>query len=55
MTKKQKGEARCLLNVLKKSCREGRDGTWDCATAEGREGFDDMIILIARVQELIKE
>ena len=55
MNQINKGKAQRLLNVLKKSCKEGLDGTWDCATEEGKKAFDDMIILIERVQKLIKE
>ena len=31
-----------LLNVLRYSCEEGLDGTWDCSTAEGKEAFNTM-------------
>jgi len=28
-----------LLQLVRDSCLEGEDGTWDCSTEEGREGF----------------
>lgn len=31
-----------LLLNLRDSCLEGLDGTWDCSTDEGREGFESM-------------
>lgn len=31
-----------LLVDLRNSCLEGLDGTWDCATDEGRESFEPM-------------
>jgi hypothetical protein len=31
-----------LLVGLRNSCLEGLDGTWDCSTDEGREGFEPM-------------
>lgn len=36
------------IQVLIKSCEEGRDGDWDCSTDEGKEGFDDMITLLEK-------
>lgn len=30
------------LECLRNSCMEGFDGTWDCSTDEGREGFEPM-------------
>ena len=35
-----------VLELLIESCEEGKDGRWDCSTAEGKEGFDDMIVLL---------
>ena len=35
-----------LLNILKMSCEEGLDGSWDCTSEEGRESFGDMISII---------
>lgn len=43
MTRNEKLE---LLYTLKISCEEGIDGRWDCSTAEGKEGFEAMIVLI---------
>ena len=31
------------LTNLRMSYQEGLDGTWDCSTEEGREGFEAMI------------
>ena len=31
------------IDILIKSCEEGRDGDWDVSTNEGLEGFDAMI------------
>lgn len=36
------------INIVIKSCEEGRDGDWDVSTDEGKEGFDDMITLLER-------
>ena len=40
-----------LLNILKMSCEEGLDGSWDCTTEEGRESFGDMISIIEIIQQ----
>jgi hypothetical protein len=34
------------IDILVKSCEEGRDGDWDVSTNEGLEGFNDMINLL---------
>jgi hypothetical protein len=34
------------VDILVKSCEEGRDGDWDVSTNEGLEGFNDMINLL---------
>jgi len=39
---KNKKQLKELLDVLRHSCEEGLDGTWDCSTAEGKEGFNNM-------------
>ncbi len=44
-----------LLAVLKMSCNEGLNGTWDCTTEEGRESFDDMITIIEWIEKELKE
>ena len=31
-----------LLIVLRDSCYQGEDGTWDCSTDEGKESFIPM-------------
>jgi hypothetical protein len=36
------------IEIVIKSCEEGRDGDWDCSTTEGKEGFDDMITLLEK-------
>ena len=43
------------LNVVIKSCEEGIDGTWDCSTDEGKEGFEAMIELLERVKKEVRE
>ena len=44
-----------LLNVLKMSCEEGLDGTWDCSSEEGKESFGDMITIIELIEDELKE
>lgn len=44
-----------LLNVLKMSCEEGLDGSWDCTTEEGKESFGDMITIIEMIKNELKE
>jgi hypothetical protein len=44
-----------LLAVLKMSCNEGLNGTWDCTTEEGRESFDDMITIIEWIEKELKQ
>ena len=39
-----------LLNILKMSCEEGLDGSWDCSSEEGKESFGDMITIIEMIQ-----
>lgn len=34
------------VDLVIRSCEEGRDGDWDCSTSEGKEGFDDMIVIL---------
>lgn len=42
-----------LLTTLRNSCREGEDGTWDCSTAEGKEGFIYMSDECEKIAELL--
>jgi hypothetical protein len=44
-----------LLGVLKMSCQEGLDGTWDCSTEEGKESFGDMIAIIELIENKLKQ
>lgn len=44
-----------LLNVLKMSCEEGLDGSWDCSSEEGKESFGDMITIIELIEDELKE
>jgi hypothetical protein len=44
-----------LLNILKMSCEEGLDGSWDCTTEEGKEGFGDMITIIEMIKNELKQ
>lgn len=47
-------EAISLINTVKTSCQEGMDGTWDCSTNEGKEGFGDMITLLDEAIDKLK-
>ena len=47
----QDDAVRDSLVALYKSCREGYDGTWDCTTDEGREGFKAMADDVARMAD----
>lgn len=38
-----------LLNIVIESCKQGLDGTWDCSTNEGKEGFQSMIDVLQEV------
>lgn len=49
-----KKQALELTKILIKSCEEGYSGDWDSSTDEGKEGFDDMLILLKRIKEFIK-
>lgn len=51
----EKKEALHNIEILIKSCEEGRDEDWDTTTDEGREGFDDMITLLERVKNFINK
>ena len=39
------------LETLRNSCLEGKDGTWDCSTEEGREAFEPMAEACERIAE----
>ena len=52
MTKERANE---LLESVIKSCEEGKDGTWDCTTDEGKEGFDDMASCLEMIKEYINQ
>ena len=54
-TKKEIKEAMLNIRIVKKSCEEGHDETWDCSTEEGREGFLDMITLLEKAEETINK
>ncbi len=41
------------LTNLRMSCQEGLDGTWDCSTEEGREGFEAMIDACDEIAKLL--
>lgn len=43
-----------LLDTVIRSCEEGKDGTWDTSTDEGKEGFDAMIDLLERVKRKLE-
>jgi hypothetical protein len=42
-----------LLQLVRDSCLEGEDGTWDCSTEEGREGFIYMSDDCEKIAELL--
>ncbi len=42
-----------LLNDLRDSCEQGLDGTWDCSTDEGKEGFGAMSEACDKIAHLI--
>ena len=46
--------AKELLQALRNSCYEGLDGTWDCSTDDGKEGFDDMALICHKIAEILK-
>ena len=39
MDNNTKDKVKEILTLLRNSCKEGEDGTWDCSTDEGKEGF----------------
>ncbi len=43
MDNQTKEKIKSILTTLRNSCKEGEDGTWDCSTDEGREGFNYMV------------
>ena len=47
-------EAVSLINTVIKSCEEGEDGTWDCSTDEGKQGFADMATLLEEAKNKLK-
>jgi hypothetical protein len=47
-------EAMSLIRLVKKSCEEGMDESWDCSTYEGREGFQPMIDCLDEAMEKLK-
>lgn len=53
MPKNNAKRVKDLLSTLRDSCQEGLDGTWDCSTEEGREGFDSMIILCEELAKIL--
>ena len=55
MKSKDKKETISLIQTVIKSCEEGRDGTWDCSTDEGKEGFNDMKSLLEDAMSLINK
>ena len=41
------------LETLRNSCLEGLDGTWDCSTDEGKDGFQAMANSVDEVARLL--
>lgn len=39
MDSQTKEKIKDLLTWVRNSCLEGEDGSWDCSTDEGKEGF----------------
>jgi hypothetical protein len=42
------------IKTLMNSCVEGYDGTWDCTTDEGREGFKAMYYGLEKMAKRLK-
>ena len=42
-----------LLALLRNSCLEGLDGTWDCSGDEGRESFEPMVSCCEEIAKLL--
>ena len=38
------------IDILIRSCEEGKSGEWDCSTDEGKEGFNDMIYMLEHLK-----
>lgn len=53
MDNKTKEKIKDILTTLRNSCREGEDGTWDCSTSEGKEGFIYMADDCEKIAQLI--
>ena len=43
LTEKQVQQLQYALSLISTSCQEGADGTWDCNSEEGRDGFNYLI------------
>lgn len=54
MDKITKMKIKGLLESVRNSCLEGEDGTWDCSTEEGREGFIYMSNDCEKIAELLE-
>jgi len=52
---KNKRDALTNIDIVIRSCEEGKSGEWDCNTVEGKEGFDDMIYVLEAVKEYMQK
>ena len=42
VTRAELNSIKKLLTLLRNSCLEGLEGTWNCSDDEGRQGFEPM-------------
>lgn len=42
------------LQALRDSCYQGFDGSWDCSTDEGKEGFNAMADSVEEVAKMLE-
>lgn len=49
-----KQKVKDLLTWVRNSCLEGEDGSWDCSTDEGKEGFICMADNCEEIANLLK-
>lgn len=53
LTTKEKERIKHKLEVLRNSCLEGLDGTWDCSTTEGKEAFEPMAESCKKIADIL--
>lgn len=54
ISKEQKDKVAGILQTVRDSCYEGEDGTWDCSTDEGKEGFLAMAEQLESLAEMFE-